>query len=105
MREAIYYYFSDYCDVTLPTRTREMLDPSFSFATEVIMESDLDDLRYLYRFGEYISENEIKIARFLNEMPREQIQAMARTYTEGFRKGFELARIDLSKKKTVSIRV
>ena len=104
MREAIYYYFSDYCDVTLPTRTREMLDPSFSFATEVIMESDLDDLRYLYRFGEYISENEIKIARFLNEMPREQIQAMARTYTEGFRKGFELARIDLSKKKTVNIR-
>lgn len=104
MKEAIYYYFSDYCDVTLPTRTREMLDPSYSFATEIIMESDLDDLRYLYRFGEYISENEIKIARFLNEMPREQIQAMARTYTEGFRKGFELARIDLSKKKTVNIR-
>lgn len=104
MKEAIYYYFSDYCDVTLPARTREMLDPSYSFATEIIMESDLDDLRYLYRFGEYISENEIKIARFLNEMPREQIQAMARTYTEGFRKGFELARIDLSKKKTVNIR-
>lgn len=104
IRQAIYYYVSDYCDVTIPKRVREMLDPSLSFATEIIMESDLEDLRYLYRFGEYISENEIKVATYLNTLPQKQIDAMAATYTEGFRKGFEAAHIDLSKKKTVNIR-
>ena len=104
IKQAIYYYVSDYCDITMPKRVREMLDPSMSFATEIIMESDLEDLRYLYRYGEYISENEIKIATYLNSLPQKQIDAMAATYTEGFRKGFEAARIDLTKKKTVNIR-
>lgn len=104
VKQAIYYYVSDYCDVTIPKRVREQLDPDLSFATEIIMESDLQDLRYLYRFGEYISENEIKIAKYLNGLSQEQIDAMASTYTEGFRKGFLAANIDLSKKKTVNIR-
>ncbi|MBQ5559452.1 MAG: aminopeptidase [Lachnospiraceae bacterium] len=104
IKEAIYYYVSDYCDMTIPKRVREMLDPSLSFATEIIMESDLNDLRYLYRFGEYISDNELKIATYLNGMEEDEVKAMAKTYTEGFRKGFEAARIDLSKKKNVNIR-
>ncbi len=104
IKQAIYYYISDYCDVTMPKRTRELLDPKLSFMTEIIMERDLSDLRYLYRIGEYVSENELRIATYLNVLPQEQIDSMARTYTEGFRKGFETARIDLSKKKTVNIR-
>ena len=56
MKQAIYYYVSDYCDVTIPTRVREMLDPEFSFATDIIMKQDLTDLRYLYLYGEYISD-------------------------------------------------
>ena len=104
MKQAIYYYVSDYCDVTIPTRVREMLDPEFSFATDIIMKQDLTDLRYLYLYGEYISDNEIKLAQYLNSLSPDKIQKMARTYTEGFRKGFEAARIDLKKKKTVNIR-
>lgn len=104
IKKAIYYYVSDYCDVTMPKRTRELLDPKLSFVTEIIMERDLNDLSYLYRIGEYVSENELRIATYLNSLPQEQIDSMARTYTEGFRKGFEAARIDLSKKKTVNIR-
>ena len=104
VRSAIYYYVSDYCDVTIPKRTREMLDPSYSFATEIIMESDLTDLRYLFQYGEYITENELEVADFLNQLSEEQIDAMASTYTEGYRKGFVAANIDLGKKKTVNIR-
>lgn len=37
-------------------------------------------------------------------MPIEKLSAMASTYTEGYRKGFEIAGIDLAKKKTVQIR-
>ena len=68
------------------------------------MESDLNDLRYLYRFGEYISDSELQIASYLNSLPEETIEKMASTYTEGYRKGFEVMGRDLSKKKTVSIR-
>lgn len=104
IHDAIYYYISDYCDITMPKRTREMLDTSLSFATEIIMQSDLTDLRYLYRYGEYITENEIGVACYLNQLSQEQIDNMAATYTEGYRKGFIAANIDLSKKKTVNIR-
>lgn len=104
VHDAIYYYISDYCDITIPMRTREMLDPSLSFATEIIMESDLTDLRYLYQYGEYITENEIEVAKYLNQLTGEEIDSMASTYTEGYRKGFIIAGIDLSQKKTVNIR-
>ena len=37
---------------------REMLDPSLDFFTKIVMESDLTDLSYLYRYGEYISSSD-----------------------------------------------
>ena len=46
----------------------EQLDPDSSFASDIfIMNSSLDDVRYLYRFGEYISENELRTAEYLQE--------------------------------------
>ncbi len=100
----LYWFNSDYADVTLPYRIREQLDPALSFARDIIMESDLSDLRYLYRFGEYISERERKTAAFLNTLPEEDIERMASVYTEGYRKGFEVMGRDLSRKRTVGIR-
>ncbi len=104
VRDILYWFFSDYTDVVLPYRIREQLDPSLSFAKDIIMESDLSDLRYLYRYGEYVSDTELEVAAFMNSLPEETIERMASTYTEGYRKGFEVMGIDLSKKKTVGIR-
>lgn len=94
----------DYCDDIMEYRVQEMVDPSLSFAVDIIMDADLSDPRYLYWFGEYISENEIEIAKFLNTFPDEEVEAMASTYTQGYKMGFENNGIDLSKKKTVNIR-
>ena len=104
LKEVIYYFVSDYADQTLSYRTREILDPSLDFATDVIMKSDLNDLRYLFRYGEYVTENEIRMADFLRQMPEDKIEAMAYTYTHGYEEGFRIAGIDLSKKRTVNIR-
>ncbi|MCD2492813.1 aminopeptidase [Lacrimispora sp. NSJ-141] len=104
MKETLYYFVSDYCDVTVVRRIREQIDPSLDFAVRIIMDQELSDLRYLYQFGEYISENELRTAAFLNSLPEETIEKMASVYTKGYRRGFELAGIDLSKKKTVEIR-
>lgn len=104
VRNAIYYYVSDYADMTIADRTEMMLDPEHCFARSLIETADLDDLRYLYYFGEYIGDNEIGTARHLGEMEEARIEEMASIYTEGYRNGFALYRIDLSCKKTVNIR-
>lgn len=104
IKNAIYYYVSDYSDVTIADRTAAMLDTSHEFASSIIRTADLHDLRYLYYFGEYISRNELETAKHLNEMPEERIADMAATYTNGYQKGFALYNIDLSKKSSVNIR-
>ncbi len=104
IKNAIYYYVSDYSDITMADRTAAMLDTSYEFATSIIQTADLNDLRYLYYFGEYISRNELETAKHLNGMPKERIASMAATYTKGYEKGFALYNIDLSKKSSVNIR-
>ena len=97
-------YVNDYCQDMMEHRIREGIDPELDFASKIVMEEDLTDLRYLYYYGEYVSENEIRTAQFLAQMSEKEIEDMASTYTEGYRIGFVLGRKDLSKKKTVNIR-
>ena len=104
LRSIIYWYASDYCDVFLTDRIEEQVSPECSFATDIVMNSNLNDLSYLYYYGEFISENEIETAKHLNSLPQEVIDRMAEVYAEGYRKGFEVAGIDLSKKTVVNVR-
>ena len=104
VRDTIYWYASDYCDVFVADRIRDQIDPEHSFAADLICKSDLKDLRYLYWFGEYITENEKETAKFLLTLDEEKIRKMADVYTEGYRIGFVNTGKDLSKKGTVEIR-
>lgn len=104
LKKIIYWYASDYCDVFVADRVLEQMDPSSRFAADIIENSDLTDLRYLYYFGEYISNNEIRTAKHLLSLEEEQIQRMADVYTEGYRIGFVNTGKDLSRKSTVNIR-
>ena len=104
LRSIIYWYASDYCDVFLTDRIEEQVSPECSFATDIVMNSNLNDLSYLYYYGEFVSENEIETAKHLNSLSQEVIDRMAEVYTEGYRKGFEVAGIDLSKKTVVNVR-
>ncbi len=104
LRQILYWYVSDYYETEFEEKSLALLDADRDFARRIIMESDLSDLRYLYWFGEYITENELKTAAHLNEMPSEKIKLMADTYTEGYRIGFEVTNKDISIKETVTIR-
>lgn len=103
IREAISWFAGDYSELTAEYRLREQVDPALSFAKDIVMDADLSDLRYLYFYGEYVSEQELQTARFLNSLPQETIDCMADTFTEGYRRGFTVMNVDLSKKKTVEI--
>ena len=104
IRDIFYWYASDYCDVFLADRIMEQIDPAYSFAADIIENADLENDRYLYRFGEYITENELGTARHLRTLPEETLRKMADVYTEGYRIGFINTGKDLSKKSVVNIR-
>ena len=103
IREIAYWYVSDYYEPEAYDKVAGMVCPERDFATRIVMESDLSDLRYLYYYGEYVSENEIRTAAHLAALPDETIRLMADTYTEGYRIGFEVCNKDISIKKTVNI--
>ncbi len=104
VRQILYWYVSDYYETESAERIAQLVCADRDFARRIIMESDLSDLRYLYYFGEYITDNELETARHLNGLPEERIRLMADTYTEGYRIGFEVGNKDLSLKRTVNIR-
>lgn len=103
VEQTIYWFFHDYSEIFVERNVKEMIDPQLDFFTDIVMNSDLSNPRYLYNYGEYISDCELEIAEFLNSMDEEKIQSMADTYTEGYRIGFVNMGVDLSKKKTVQI--
>ena len=104
IRDILYWYASDYCDVFLADRIEEQINPECSFAADIIEHVDLDTDDYLYSFGEYITENELGTAHYLRTLPEETLRKMADVYTEGFRIGFINTGKDLSIKSTVNIR-
>jgi len=103
VEEIIYWFHTDYTDRTVPYRVRELLDPQLTFGKDIVMNCNLEDTRYLYYYGEYVSEEETKLADFINHLPGETIEKMARTYTEGYRKGFQVMGKDLAGKKSVAV--
>ena len=46
-------------------------------AYDIVMNYDLSDVRYLFDYGEYISDTEIKLAKYLNSLDQSEIDDMA----------------------------
>ena len=104
IKDTLYWYVSDYSEEMAGRRIREAVDPSLDFAVRIICDNDLTDLRYLYKYGEYVTENELAMAEYLNSFSENELQDMARTFTEGYRIGFINGRKDITKKNSVNIR-
>lgn len=104
LQKSMYWYVSDYSDEMVEWRLKEQYVPDFSPVKSIILEADLSDLRYLYRFGEAISEGEIKTAKHMNSLSQEKIDAIADTFVEGYIRGFEVMRVPLEHKKYVTVR-
>lgn len=104
LRNIIYWFVSDYSETENLEIVKGLVCPTDNFFVRIVKEADFSNPAYLFAYGEYITEDEIRIAQYLNDLDEETIHLMADTYTEGYRKGFELANKDLSKKKTVEIR-
>jgi leucyl aminopeptidase (aminopeptidase T) len=79
--------------------------PQFDFFTNWIKTTDLNDLRYLFYFGEYISQDTIQMACFINSLPQQKIDSVMNVTAKGFIDGFLEGNKDYKKKKTVFLEI
>ncbi len=77
--------------------------PEYNFNKSIVETSDLSDLRYLYRYGVYITENEIKMAQFMAKYPETDLANLAKVIVQSYVDGFVGGNRDLSKKQTVTL--
>lgn len=104
IRDILYYFFCDYAEDERQIRFEHIVYGEEDYARDIVLNSDLEDMSYLYRYGEYVTDNEVAMAQHLNSLPESVIKTMADTYTEGYRIGFALTGKDITKKKTASIK-
>ena len=103
IHQIFYWFASDYADVSADVWTAEFLTETDQMLAGAIEHGELNDERYLYTFGDYISENETQIREILADMDEATINTMADTYTEGYRLGFVAAGQDLTKKGSAEV--
>lgn len=104
VKDALYSFMHDYTEVFNEDAIARLVNPDYDYYMDIVMDSDLSNTDYLYNYGLYVGENEIGISQFLNTFSDEEMQAMADTYTEGYRMGFVATQKDLSKKTTAEVR-
>ncbi len=104
IRKCMYSFMHDYTEIFNADAICKLIDPEYDYFTQIVMEAELDHPAYLYRYGLYIGKDETESAHFLHSLTKQQMQAMADTFTEGYRIGFETTGKDISKKSVVEIR-
>ena len=104
IQECIYSFMHDYSEIFAEDSVERLLNPDYDFDTRILMKADLTNQAYLYQYGLFVGENERKSSSFLNTFSEDEVQAMADTYTEGYRIGFEVCNKDITKKSVVEIR-
>ncbi len=103
LRKIVGEFFHDYVEYFVELNMTAMLDPKYDYYTDLIDTVDLNDLRYLYFYGQNITENEIETAKFFQAMDEAEIQEMADTYTEGFHIGYTKLGKELKNKSAVNL--
>lgn len=66
----------------------ERIDPDFSFYMDIIEKAKEGDLRYLFKLDKYISENEIRTAKFLQNYPEDKLKALSKSIVDSFLRSF-----------------
>ena len=104
IKNAIYYYFHDYCYEFTRIRQTELRDPRANRPLKILTEENLKVPDYLYKSGLYVSGNETDTMSFINSLSDSDVQKMAFAFTDGYERGFYAAGIDYSERKIVEIR-
>ena len=104
LKDILFYYVNDYTYDAYEEKVRNNVTLEEDFATKIIMGEDVNDIKTLYLFGEYVTSVEEETLKHISSLEEDVLKKMADTFTEGYRIGFINTNKDLSIKKTVAIR-
>ena len=104
LKSIIYSFMHDYTEIFNQDAIERLVTTRDDYYKELVMQADLSDASYLFRYAMCIGSDEMKSYAFLYTFSDEQIQAMADTFTEGYRIGFATTGKDISKKSIAEIR-
>jgi hypothetical protein len=88
-------------DIILELNMRYSTD--FGYLRDIVETADLADLRYLFKYGRYVSENEIKMVQLLQEYPQQKVKDIAQHIAHSYIAGFKRENKDLGSKSTVGV--
>ncbi len=80
---------------------RQNFSVEYGFLPDIVLESDLDDLRYLFRYGCFVSDADVQTARFIRAYPEDKIRKLSKQIAKAYRTGFQRDNKDMSHKSTV----
>ncbi len=99
LRDFALYQYENEAELSVAAK----IDPANDFALDIIKKAANGETGALYRYGEYIADDQIQTLKYLRALPEGQLKLMADTFTEGYRIGFDKTGKDLSIKGTVGI--
>ncbi len=72
---------------------------------QVVLNADLSDMRYLYRYGIHLSQHDFAIAEFLSKYPDDELNYLAKYIVQSWVDGFVRAKKDYRKKSYATVMI
>jgi aminopeptidase len=82
---------------------KQQFSPKFRFFVDIIEEINLKDPRYLFRYGKFISQHEIRTTRFLLKYPLRKIKKLSHQIADAYLTSLKTNKVNISKKTSVGI--
>jgi leucyl aminopeptidase (aminopeptidase T) len=105
MKKLTEVYNEQMMDFNSQVALNQAFNKSFDFYTQIIEESNLEDVRYLFKFGSYITDNELETANFLNKYKKETLNTLAKAIADAYVEGFRREGKDISLRHNVKLAV
>lgn len=102
MRQSVYWFESDYADIFAADIVKERVGVTTLPYEQIVLDAK-PDLRYLYRYGVYISQGTKQLASYLFSLKEAEIDRIAETMVEGYRTGYEICKRDITLKKSAPV--
>lgn len=83
----------------------QRMSPEADYFKQIIATADLGDIRYLYRYGVYISEHDFAMAEFMASYPESELNSIAKFIVQSWVDGFVRAKKDYSKKRYANLMI
>ena len=100
----LYKVFIHESDFAVSTESlKQKMDPKASFTNQIIPRQDLNDLRYLFKYGAYITDNEIKTAEFMNQYNKKDLDDLMNMTAAAYVNGFKVDGKDVTLRNNVRI--